>query len=183
MRTRFVRETVGEETDTIAGGRTLTPGTTSCRSYPPTLGSRRPHEKAGWCQVAAARGRRVTVYATLLGSPGASGAERRSRVAAHQGSRAVSGRPRGPDRSHLCRRRRCPTAARRSGSSRRSRCLQSRALVARSRKRSRRLGSSRCRCAPARFWAGSRSVQAGGSWGRATSSLRAPLTSRVCRDG
>ena len=28
-----------------------------------------PHERGGWCQVAAARGRGVTVYATLLGSP------------------------------------------------------------------------------------------------------------------
>ena len=70
MRTRFVRETVGEETDTIAGGRTLHTWDDLLSLYPPTLGVKTGHtSKAGWCQVAAARGRGVTVYATLLGSP------------------------------------------------------------------------------------------------------------------
>ena len=70
MRTRFVRETVGEETDTIAGGRTLHTWDDLLSLYPPTFGVKTGHtSKAGWCQVAAARGRGVTVYATLLGSP------------------------------------------------------------------------------------------------------------------
>jgi serine-type D-Ala-D-Ala carboxypeptidase (penicillin-binding protein 5/6) len=70
MRTRFVRETVGEQTDTIAGGRTLHTWDDLLSLYTPTLGVKTGHtNEAGWCQVAAARGRGVTVYATLLGSP------------------------------------------------------------------------------------------------------------------
>jgi D-alanyl-D-alanine carboxypeptidase (penicillin-binding protein 5/6) len=70
MHTRFVRETVGEETDTIAGGRTLHTWDDLLSLYAPTIGVKTGHtSKAGWCQVAAARGRGVTVYATLLGSP------------------------------------------------------------------------------------------------------------------
>jgi len=70
MRTRFVRETVGEETDTIAGGRTLHTWDDLLSLYSPTIGVKTGHTSAaGWCQVAAARGRGVTVYATLLGSP------------------------------------------------------------------------------------------------------------------
>jgi len=70
MRTRFIRETVGEETDTIAGGRTLHTWDDLLSLYPPTIGVKTGHTNAaGWCQVAAARGRGVTVYATLLGSP------------------------------------------------------------------------------------------------------------------
>ncbi len=70
MHTRFVRETVGEETDTIAGGRTLHTWDDLLSLYAPTIGVKTGHTNAaGWCQVAAARGRGVTVYATLLGSP------------------------------------------------------------------------------------------------------------------
>jgi D-alanyl-D-alanine carboxypeptidase (penicillin-binding protein 5/6) len=70
MHTRFVRETVGEETDTIAGGRTLHTWDDLLSLYSPTIGVKTGHTNAaGWCQVAAARGRGVTVYATLLGSP------------------------------------------------------------------------------------------------------------------
>ena len=70
MHTRFVRETVGQETDTIAGGRTLHTWDDLLSLYPPTIGVKTGHTNAaGWCQVAAARGRGVTVYATLLGSP------------------------------------------------------------------------------------------------------------------
>ena len=70
MHTRFVRETVGEQTDTIAGGRTLHTWDDLLSLYTPTIGVKTGHtSKAGWCQVAAARGRGVTVYATLLGSP------------------------------------------------------------------------------------------------------------------
>jgi D-alanyl-D-alanine carboxypeptidase (penicillin-binding protein 5/6) len=70
MRTRFVRETVDEETDTIAGGRTLHTWDDLLSLFPQTIGVKTGHTGlAGWCQVAAARGRGVTVYATLLGSP------------------------------------------------------------------------------------------------------------------
>jgi serine-type D-Ala-D-Ala carboxypeptidase (penicillin-binding protein 5/6) len=70
MRTRFVRETVREESDTIAGGRTLHTWDDLLATFPQTIGVKTGHTNlAGWCQVAAARGRGVTVYATLLGSP------------------------------------------------------------------------------------------------------------------
>jgi D-alanyl-D-alanine carboxypeptidase (penicillin-binding protein 5/6) len=70
MHTRFIRETVGEQTDTVAGGRTLHTWDDLLSLYPPTIGVKTGHTSAaGWCQVAAARGRGVTVYATLLGSP------------------------------------------------------------------------------------------------------------------
>jgi len=70
MHTRFIRETVGEQTDTIASGRTLHTWDDLLSLYPPTIGVKTGHTSAaGWCQVAAARGRGVTVYATLLGSP------------------------------------------------------------------------------------------------------------------
>jgi D-alanyl-D-alanine carboxypeptidase (penicillin-binding protein 5/6) len=70
MRTRFVRETVREQTATIAGGRTLHTWDDLLSLFPRTIGVKTGHTSlAGWCQVAAARGRGVTVYATLLGSP------------------------------------------------------------------------------------------------------------------
>ena len=70
MRIRFVRQTVAEETDTIAGGRTLHTWDDLLSEFPRTIGVKTGHtSEAGWCQVAAARGRGVTVYATLLGSP------------------------------------------------------------------------------------------------------------------
>ena len=70
MRTRFVRETVREETDTISGGRTLHTWDDLLSEFPQTIGVKTGHtDQAGWCQVAAARGPGVTVYATLLGSP------------------------------------------------------------------------------------------------------------------
>jgi D-alanyl-D-alanine carboxypeptidase (penicillin-binding protein 5/6) len=70
MRTRFVRETVAEQTDTIAGGRTLHTWDDLLSELPRTIGVKTGHTSAaGWCQVAAVRGRGVTVYATILGSP------------------------------------------------------------------------------------------------------------------
>lgn len=70
MRTRFIRGTVAEETETIAGGRTLHTWDDLLSEFPQTIGVKTGHTTAaGWCQVAAARGRGVTVYATLLGSP------------------------------------------------------------------------------------------------------------------
>jgi D-alanyl-D-alanine carboxypeptidase (penicillin-binding protein 5/6) len=70
MRIRFVRRTVAEKTDTIAGGRTLHTWDDLLSELPHTIGVKTGHtSEAGWCQVAAVRGRGVTVYATLLGSP------------------------------------------------------------------------------------------------------------------
>jgi D-alanyl-D-alanine carboxypeptidase (penicillin-binding protein 5/6) len=70
MRTRFVREAVREETDTISGGRTLHTWDDLLSEFRQTIGVKTGHTNlAGWCQVAAARGRGVTIYATLLGSP------------------------------------------------------------------------------------------------------------------
>jgi D-alanyl-D-alanine carboxypeptidase (penicillin-binding protein 5/6) len=69
MRTRFVRDTVRETTDTIAGGRVLRTWDDLLSQVPHVLGVKTGHTAAaGWCQVAAVRGRGVTVYATLLGA-------------------------------------------------------------------------------------------------------------------
>jgi D-alanyl-D-alanine carboxypeptidase (penicillin-binding protein 5/6) len=70
MRTRFVRDTVDDRTTTIAGGRVLHTWDDLLTLFPRTIGVKTGHtNEAGWCQVAAVRGRGVTVYATLLGSP------------------------------------------------------------------------------------------------------------------
>ncbi len=70
MRIRFVRQTVREETDTIAGGRVLHTWDDLLSLNPRVIGVKTGHTNAaGWCQVAAVRGRGVTVYATLLGGP------------------------------------------------------------------------------------------------------------------
>jgi serine-type D-Ala-D-Ala carboxypeptidase (penicillin-binding protein 5/6) len=70
MRTRFVRDTVDEKTATIGGGRTLSTWDDLLSIFPRTIGVKTGHTaQAGWCQVAAARGPGVTVYATLLGGP------------------------------------------------------------------------------------------------------------------
>jgi serine-type D-Ala-D-Ala carboxypeptidase (penicillin-binding protein 5/6) len=70
MRTRFVRDTVDEETATIAGGRTLHTWDDLLSMFAPTIGVKTGHTaQAGWCQVAAARGRGLTIYATILGGP------------------------------------------------------------------------------------------------------------------
>lgn len=70
MRVRFVRQTVRRETATIAGGRVLHTWDDLLGVLPDVLGVKTGHTSAaGWCQVAAIRGRGVTVYATLLGSP------------------------------------------------------------------------------------------------------------------
>jgi D-alanyl-D-alanine carboxypeptidase (penicillin-binding protein 5/6) len=70
MRTRFIRDTVRRKTATIAGGRTLHTWDDLLGLFPQTIGVKTGHtSQAGWCQVAAARGRGVTIYATLLGSP------------------------------------------------------------------------------------------------------------------
>jgi serine-type D-Ala-D-Ala carboxypeptidase (penicillin-binding protein 5/6) len=61
---------VREETDTIAGGRTLHTWDDLLQQFPATIGVKTGHtDDAGWCRVASARSRGVTIYATLLGSP------------------------------------------------------------------------------------------------------------------
>ena len=70
MRTRFVRDTVREQTETISGGRVLHTWDDLLSQFPRTIGVKTGHTgAAGWCQVAAARARGITIYATLLGAP------------------------------------------------------------------------------------------------------------------
>jgi D-alanyl-D-alanine carboxypeptidase (penicillin-binding protein 5/6) len=70
MRIPFVRQTVRKQYDTIAGGRALHTWNDLLATFPSTIGVKTGHtSQAGWSQVAAARGRTVSVYAALLGSP------------------------------------------------------------------------------------------------------------------
>jgi D-alanyl-D-alanine carboxypeptidase (penicillin-binding protein 5/6) len=70
MRSPLVRYVVRRRTETIAGGRRLHTWNDLLASFPGLIGVKTGHTSAaGWCQVAAARGRGVTVYATVLGSP------------------------------------------------------------------------------------------------------------------
>ena len=70
MRTRVVRDTVREPAATIQGGQVLHTWDDLLGTFPNVLGVKTGHTgNAGWCQVAAVRGRGVTVYATILGSP------------------------------------------------------------------------------------------------------------------
>jgi D-alanyl-D-alanine carboxypeptidase (penicillin-binding protein 5/6) len=65
-----VRNTVRKRTATIAGGRRLTTWNDLLWSFPGLLGVKTGHtSRAGWSEVAAVRGRGLTIYATLLGSP------------------------------------------------------------------------------------------------------------------
>ena len=126
MHTRFVRDTVREETATISGGRTLHTWDDLLSEFPQTIGVKTGHtDLAGWCQVAAARGRGVTIYATLLGSPTRVGAQRRPGVAPDLGARPVPARPGGGVGARLRRREPSRTAELRCRSSPRSRCSPS----------------------------------------------------------
>ncbi len=70
MHDAFVRGVVRERTATIAGGRTLHTWNDLLGQFPGLLGVKTGHtEEAGWCEVAAARGPGVTIYAAVLGSP------------------------------------------------------------------------------------------------------------------
>jgi len=69
MRKPFVRRTVRLETATAAG-RPLSTWDDLLGRFPGLIGVKTGHTAlAGWSQVAAARGRGVTIYATILGSP------------------------------------------------------------------------------------------------------------------
>jgi serine-type D-Ala-D-Ala carboxypeptidase (penicillin-binding protein 5/6) len=70
MQKPFLRETVRRAQATIAGGRSLYVWNDLLRTFPGLIGVKTGHTSdAGWCQVAAAQGRGVTIYATLLGGP------------------------------------------------------------------------------------------------------------------
>ncbi len=70
MHRPVVRQIVRQRGATISGGRALHTWNDLLYSYPGIFGVKTGHTSAaGWSQVAAARRRGVTVYATLLGSP------------------------------------------------------------------------------------------------------------------
>lgn len=67
MRKPFVRETVRQVRSTAAG-RSLTTWNDLLSTFPNLIGVKTGHtDGAGWSEVAAVRGRGVTIYATLLG--------------------------------------------------------------------------------------------------------------------
>jgi D-alanyl-D-alanine carboxypeptidase (penicillin-binding protein 5/6) len=69
MRKPTIREMVGRPTE-VAAGRRLHTWNDLLGSYPGLIGVKTGHTSiAGWSQVAAARGRGLTVYATIIGSP------------------------------------------------------------------------------------------------------------------
>jgi D-alanyl-D-alanine carboxypeptidase (penicillin-binding protein 5/6) len=70
MHQPIVRSIVRERTDTIAGGRVLHTWNDLLGSFPGLIGVKTGHTAAaGWCEVGAARGPGLTIYATVLGSP------------------------------------------------------------------------------------------------------------------
>jgi D-alanyl-D-alanine carboxypeptidase len=70
MHKASVRNAVDDRTATIAGGRRLHTWNDLLGVFPGLIGVKTGHTSgAGWCEVAAARGRGVTIYATILGSP------------------------------------------------------------------------------------------------------------------
>ena len=70
MRRPLVRALVRRRGGRIAGGRSLFAWNDLLGRFPGLFGVKTGHtEKAGWCQVGAARRDGVTVYAVVLGSP------------------------------------------------------------------------------------------------------------------
>jgi serine-type D-Ala-D-Ala carboxypeptidase (penicillin-binding protein 5/6) len=70
MREPIVRRLVRRQSASIAGGRTLHTWNDLLGEFPGTFGVKTGHTlRAGWNEVAAARGNGVTLYATVLGSP------------------------------------------------------------------------------------------------------------------
>lgn len=69
MRNAVVREIVGKQR-LVSEGRTMTTWNDLLATFPGLIGVKTGHTAgAGWSQVAAARGRGLTIYATILGSP------------------------------------------------------------------------------------------------------------------
>jgi D-alanyl-D-alanine carboxypeptidase (penicillin-binding protein 5/6) len=70
MRNPAVRAIVRRRTATISGGHTLHTWNDLLYSFPGLIGVKTGHtSEAGWSEVAAARRRGVTIYATVIGSP------------------------------------------------------------------------------------------------------------------
>ena len=70
MHDPLIRQVVRKTEERISGGRVLRTWNDLLSTFPGLLGVKTGHtSKAGWSQVAAVRGRGVTVYATLLGEP------------------------------------------------------------------------------------------------------------------
>jgi D-alanyl-D-alanine carboxypeptidase (penicillin-binding protein 5/6) len=70
MRVPFIRDTVREQTATIAGGRVLHTWNDLLGTWPGVVGVKTGHtSEAGWSQVVADRQGETTIYATILGSP------------------------------------------------------------------------------------------------------------------
>jgi D-alanyl-D-alanine carboxypeptidase (penicillin-binding protein 5/6) len=70
MHSPLVRSIVRRRTASIAGGRTLHTWNDLLGRFPGLIGVKTGHTgAAGWCEVGAARGPRLTVYAAVLGSP------------------------------------------------------------------------------------------------------------------
>ena len=65
-----IRDVVRQTAAVIAGGRLLRTWNDLLSTFPHLIGVKTGHTSAaGWSEVAAARGRGVTIYATLLGEP------------------------------------------------------------------------------------------------------------------
>jgi serine-type D-Ala-D-Ala carboxypeptidase (penicillin-binding protein 5/6) len=70
MRSPLVRSIVRERSAELPGGRPLHTWNDLLGVFPGVIGVKTGHTSAaGWSQVAAARGRGVTIYATILGGP------------------------------------------------------------------------------------------------------------------
>ena len=70
MREPVIRELAATRDSRIAGGRSLHTWNDLLGEFPGLIGVKTGHtSRAGWCQVAAARGPGFTIYATILGSP------------------------------------------------------------------------------------------------------------------
>jgi serine-type D-Ala-D-Ala carboxypeptidase (penicillin-binding protein 5/6) len=70
MHRHVVRQIVRQRAAAISGARTLHTWNDLLSTYPGTIGVKTGHtSSAGWSEVAAARRRGLTIYATLLGSP------------------------------------------------------------------------------------------------------------------
>ena len=70
MRQPLIRRYAGTRNLAITGGRSLHTWNDLLGQFPGLIGVKTGHTSgAGWCQVAAVRGKGFTVYATILGSP------------------------------------------------------------------------------------------------------------------
>jgi D-alanyl-D-alanine carboxypeptidase len=70
MHNALIRQVVLKRADTISGNRHLHTWNDLLGSFPGLIGVKTGHTAdAGWCQVAAVRGRGITIYVTILGSP------------------------------------------------------------------------------------------------------------------